>query len=169
MKQLISIFLIVIAQFVAAQSEQMRIAYFEAGISDDGIKKFYNSAQSYSENTPIDKAYKGVAIAMYASLASGVDQKFEYFNRGKALLEKAVADDWYNAEIRFLRFSVQAEVPFIVGYSSNLKEDAYVVIDALEKKYIDQNSYFWKNAIKFMLSSDELNNDQKNRMQKFVS
>jgi hypothetical protein len=152
-----------------SQYETKRMAYLSAGASDEGKRNFYTESQNYALQTPTDKAYKGVAIAMYASIAGSVADKFSIFSEGKNYIEQAVAADWYNPEIRFLRFSVQAEVPFIVGYSSNLKDDAYVVIDALEKRTIDPSAYFWSSAIRFMLNSGELSGDQYNRLSKFNS
>jgi hypothetical protein len=162
--------LLLIASFEGwSQYESKRMAYLTAGASEEGKRNFFSESQNYTLSTPTDKAYKGVAIAMYASLAGSVADKFSIFSEGKNYIEQAVAADWYNPEIRFLRFSVQAEVPFIVGYSSNLKEDAYVVIDALEKRTIDSSVYFWSSAIRFMLNSGELSGDQYNRLSKFNS
>jgi hypothetical protein len=169
MQKLLVLFLFLVPALLRSQYEDKRVAYLNAGASDEGIKNFYTDATTYTLNTPTDKAFKGVAIAMYAGLANTVSEKFSIFSEGKKLIEEAVAADWYNAEIRFLRFSVQAEVPFVVGYSSNLKEDAYVVIDALEKKRIDTSSNFWSTAIRFMLNSGELNSDQRSRLSKFNS
>jgi hypothetical protein len=169
MRQRLFLMLLLFPVYAFAQLESQRAAYLNAGKNDDGVRSFYNASASYPMNTALDKAYRGVAIAMYASLASTVVEKFNVFSEGKKLIEEAVVADWYNPEIRFLRFSVQAEVPFVVGYSSNLEEDAYVVIDALEKKRIDSSVYFWNVAIRFMLASGELNNDQKNRLNKFNS
>jgi hypothetical protein len=152
-----------------AQDEVKRSSYLSAGKSEDALRKFYLESAAYSLQSPLDKAYRGVAIAMYASLENSVVDKFNTFSKGKILIEEAVAADWYNPEIRFLRFSVQAEVPLLVGYSSNLEDDAYVVLDALEKKRIDTASYFWSVAVKFMLNSGELNSDQQNRFNKFNS
>lgn len=152
-----------------AQDEVKRNAYLNAGRSEDGLRKFYSESSFYTLQTPLDKAYRGVAIAMYASIENSVVDKFNTFSSGKVLIEEAVAADWYNPEIRFLRFSVQSEVPFVVGYSSNLEEDAYIILDALEKKRIDPSTYFWSVAVRFMLNSGELNSDQKNRFNKFNS
>ncbi len=169
MKNLVFLFLAFLPLFSFSQFEDKRKAYLKAGAGEDGIRAFYADASTYSLSTPTDKAYKGVAVAMYASLAASVAEKFSVFSEGKKYIEEAVTADWYNPEIRFLRFSVQAEVPFVVGYSSDLKEDAYVVIDALENKKIDTSSAFWSTAIRFMLNSGELNNDQQIRLSKFSS
>lgn len=150
-----------------AQIDYMRNLFFNA-TDDAGIKSFYEAAKKFDESIPIQKAYKGVAIAMCASVANSISEKIDYFNQGKDLIENAVISDWYNAEIRFLRFSVQVEVPGILGYSGQTDEDAYVLIDALEKNYINHQQDFWKKAISFMVQSDELNKDQIVRIKRYI-
>lgn len=168
MRCLLTILLLSFALSTLGQVDKYRQLYFAAG-ADIGIQTFYDYTKNADENSAINKAYKGVAIAMYAELANEVSKKFEYFNRGKNLIEEAVKTDASNPEIRFLRFSVQAEVPWIVGYSSNLKEDADIVINALQKGKINAKDDFWKKAITFMLKSGELSNDNETKLKKYQS
>jgi len=152
---------------VNAQLEQTRTLFFSAS-NDEGIKKFYSSASSIEESSGLTlNAYKATATAMYAGIALGVSKKIAYFNEGKVLLEKSVNGDWYNAEIRFLRFSVQSEIPLILGYSGNLKEDADIIIQTLEKNSFDWKISFWQKAINFMIDSGELSSDQSQKLKKF--
>lgn len=150
------------------QVDKYRQLYFAAG-ADIGIQTFFDYTKNADESNALHKAYKGVSIAMYAELASDVSKKFEFFNQGKTLLEDAVKKDASNPEIRFLRFSVQAEVPWIVGYSSNLKEDAQIIINALQKGSINAKDDFWKKAISFMLKSGELSSEKETQLKKFQS
>ncbi len=149
-----------------ADVAKMRTLFFAAS-TPDGIKEFYKQAQLVNEADNVQKAYKGVATAMYAGAASSVSEKLDYFSKGKALLEAAVTSDWYNAEIRFLRFSVQSEVPFFVGYSDKLKDDSLIVLNALKAKNVDSTLEFWKKAIQFMINSEELSSDVENELIKF--
>ena len=151
---------------VNAQLDYMRTLYFGAS-NDEGIKKYYNTAVVTPEQSPVIKAYKGVAIAMYAGVASGVDEKFSYFGKGKKLIEEAIQGDFYNPEIRFLRLTVQAEVPWIVGYSGDISADAGIIINALQKKQIDPKSDFWKKALMYLKKCDDLSNTQKQEFNKY--
>lgn len=167
-RTILSCFLLLhLSAFGHAQIDIFRKLYFEAN-SDAGINKFYQTLSMHRPKTEIERAYQGVATAMYASLADGVKAKFSFFENGKKLLEQAVLLDPENPEIRFLRFSVQAEVPWVVGYSSNLEKDADLIINALEKNKIDYKIDFWKKAVKFLQNSGELTTQQKTRLDKFV-
>lgn len=168
MRGLLTISLLSISIICFGQVDKYRQLYFAAG-ADIGIQTFYDFTKTADEKIPLNKAYKGVAIAMYAELANEVSKKFEYFNKGKELIEDAVKKDASNPEIRFLRFSVQAEVPWIVGYSSNLKEDADIVVNALQKGSINAKDDFWRKAITFMLKSGELNTVNETKLKKYQS
>jgi hypothetical protein len=168
MRFLIALSLFVTAIAGTAQVEQLRTLYLAAG-TNTGIEAFYQYTKNLQPTNAVEIAYKGVAEAMYAEVASGVKDKFNYFNRGKALLEQAINQDVYHPEIRFLRFSVQAEVPMIVGYRDNLAEDTWKIIGALKARMMNERDDFWRKAIRFMLESGELDAGQKRELQVFAS
>lgn len=149
-----------------SQLENYRSLYFSAQ-GEAGIKNYYNAMQSANETNALFKAYKGVATAMYAEVVSGVDDKFSYFGKGKQLIEDAIQGDFWNPEIRFLRYSVQAEVPWIVNYSGNLNEDANIILNAIKNNQIDYRSDFWRKAIKFIILSEELSSSLTNEFKKY--
>lgn len=149
-----------------SQLENYRSLYFSAQ-GEPGIKNYYNAMQSANETNALFKAYKGVATAMYAEVVSGVDEKFSYFGKGKQLIEDAIQGDFWNPEIRFLRYSVQAEVPWIVNYSGNLNEDANIILNAIKNNQIDYRSDFWRKAIKFIILSEELSSSLTNEFKKY--
>ncbi len=167
MKRLIILLLVLVFHAEAhSQLENYRNLYFAAQ-GEAGIKSYYNGVSNANESNAVFKAYKGVATAMYAEVVSGVDEKFSYFGKGKQLIEDAIQADFWNPEIRFLRYSVQAEVPWIVNYSSNLNEDANIILNALKSNQIDFRNDFWKKAIKFIVASGELSSSLVNEFKKY--
>ncbi len=56
-----------------------------------------------------------------------------HFNGGKAMLEKAIASDRANTELRFLRLSIQVNVPSFLGYDGNKAEDLALVEQKLKE------------------------------------
>lgn len=49
--------------------------------------------------------------------------KMNSFKKGKSLLEAAVKQDPAHLEIRFLRFSIQTNLPSFLGYDAHIQED----------------------------------------------
>lgn len=85
--------------------------------------------QPFNENNhPLYAGYKASAIMMMAQHTSNPFQKWSYFNRGKKLLEKAISRSPNNVELRCLRFAVQANVPAITGYTSELETDKRFIL-----------------------------------------
>ena len=50
-------------------------------------------------------------------------QKFKYFNKGKELLESSIRNNSSSIELRFLRYSIQVNLPRILFYSENIEND----------------------------------------------
>ena len=150
-----------------AQLDASRSQFFNAGMNDDARTNYFNLTRSLNESNAVERAYKGVAAAMYAAVLYNPVDKLSYFDQGKALLESAVQMDKWNPEIRFLRYCVQVNAPMMLGYSDNLEEDGNVVLDALESGRSNHYDSFWKNAITFMTNSDELTSSQEQRIAKY--
>lgn len=123
-------------------------------------------AVSLDDNNPITLAYKGTAIAMGAKYTEGIAEKIRVFNEGKDLLEKAVKTEPGNAEIRFLRYCVQANIPGILGYSGNMNADFEMIYTEL-KIQIPRHSEFWKKAVNTMLKCEKSSASHKEKLNKF--
>lgn len=49
--------------------------------------------------------------------------KLKTFNEGKKNLESAIKKEPYNPEIRFIRLSIQKNIPSFLGYKENIEND----------------------------------------------
>lgn len=150
-----------------AQLDASRAQYFNAGMNDDARTNYYNLTRSLNESIAIERAYKGVASAMYAAVLYNPADKLSHFDQGKTWLESAIEMDKWNPEIRFLRFCVQANAPFMLGYDDNLEDDANIILQGLESGRCNRYDYYWKNAVTFMINSDELSSSQEQRIAAF--
>lgn len=151
-----------------AQPDNIRYSYLNAR-NADGIKNFLTLSEKLNLYVPAEKAYRGVALAMYADIADGVYAKLDYFNRGKDLLEASILEQPQNAEIRFLRLTVQAEAPFMLGYSSSIEQDVDLVYNAFSSKQIQASHFFWSAALRYIMNCDEIAEDKRNQFKKFNS
>ncbi len=166
----IIVFISLISCFLCCQSQYdpLRVAFFNATESG-GKKSLYSLANSMDCNLPVLVAYLGVATAMQADVVSSVGDKIDFFNAGKELLEAAVVADSFDCEIRYLRFSVQCEVPFFLGYSGKLDDDATLIVNALINGSVDSKNWFWQLAMKSMIESGELKKEQENKLKSLVN
>jgi hypothetical protein len=150
-----------ISIFVAdAQLNQWRMLFFDCH-SDANRSVFYNQIISATLPNNRETAYKGVATAMYASCVGWPGEKIDYFNQGKDILERCVKGDPNDAEVRFLRYSVQCETPGFMGYSSNKKDDIAVIISFLQRGVDEGDKWFWSKAAAYILTKNDASEQQK--------
>lgn len=102
-------------------------------------------------DTALYMAYKAVAVASTADCTFNPARKYARFNEGKRLIEEAIARDGEQAEIRFLRLSIQARAPGFLNYSGNINEDRSLLISAIEQGQISwQDPVFTRDVLTFV-------------------
>ena len=136
--------------FISAQNEPAK-------------EDFYNYLANLPNKNNTQQAYFGVATAMYAELVYNPAEKLSYFNKGKEILEKAIANDPWNEELRFLRYSVQDKSPWMLQYHDKLEEDSNYLYQSLYSGKLNKSKAFWKIVIQFMRQSENLNDDLKSK------
>jgi uncharacterized pyridoxal phosphate-containing UPF0001 family protein len=76
---------------------------------------------------PIFLAYLGGLQSVKANHVFNPIKKLSTFNRGKSNIEKAVKLSPTNPEIRFIRLSIQKNIPGFLGYKNNIQEDIKLI------------------------------------------
>ena len=90
--------------------------------------------EEHKDENPTAMGYYALATMLQAKRFSNPFTKLSYFNKGKKILEVTIAANPENAELRFLRFAVQSEVPAILLYFSEIEEDQEVLDNHLEQE-----------------------------------
>tara|TARA_B100000927_G_scaffold165666_1_gene133452 strand:- start:1172 stop:1639 length:468 start_codon:yes stop_codon:yes gene_type:complete len=97
---------------------------------------------NYDENN-LYQAYLGCYYFIKCKFTSSNLLKFKYFNKGKDLLESSIKNNSNSIELRFLRYSIQVNLPRILFYYQNIEQDLNFIhlhLDLLKeeklKKYI---------------------------------
>ncbi|MCS6990960.1 MAG: hypothetical protein NZL95_03780 [Chitinophagales bacterium] len=109
--------------------------------------------QRYATGRPLELAYVGAAEALVARDAWNPWVKWEYVQRSAQTMKKAIEKEPSNAEIRFLRFSMEHYVPQWLGLSKHLEEDRREIIRALMSGQPANDKILRKNIIQFLLES----------------
>lgn len=89
------------------------------------------------------KGYLGVAYVMKSNHLSMPNRKYNYFQKGKKLLEAAIKEMPENIEFIYYRYEIQLRIPKILSYD-NLKEDKAKLQSYIAKssnKSLDENLY----------------------------
>ncbi|RRJ91008.1 hypothetical protein EG240_07345 [Paenimyroides tangerinum] len=81
----------------------------------------------------IEKGYYGAYLVIWANHIWNPMDKLSTFKKGKIELENAIKQDPKNVELRFLRLSIQANVPKILNYDQNIKSDLIIIKEHKDK------------------------------------
>lgn len=146
----------------AQNSDELRDLFFAAN-TEFGVAVFAKTASIQNLSLPLNLAYSGVSTAMQAGYASGPWNKLDLFTEGKKALEHAIALDPLNAEIRFLRFSVQSSIPALLMYSGDMNKDLTLIEEYLNTT-IALDSGFWRKALNVMLIAENTSESQRNKI-----
>ena len=107
----------------------LRHHYELAAADKTAGEKFYQLLADYKDRDALVLAYKGASEAIRARDAS-MFNKLTYVQDAAKTFEQAVSIDPQNPEIRFLRFSVESNLPAFLGLSKHVDEDKELLLNA---------------------------------------
>lgn len=110
----------------------LRRHYEQAAADKTAGEKFYKLLAEYKDRDGLVLAYKGASEAIRARDAS-MFNKLTYVQDAAKTFEQAVSIDPQNPEIRFLRFSVESNLPPFLGLSKHVEEDKEMLLNAALK------------------------------------
>lgn len=160
MKLILSLFAGLFFFFQSSDLEVLRNAYSKANSSNEGAKNFIEVANNKSSSDPIIIGYKAAAEILEAKVTTEKNKRKSFVKSGATSLESVIKANPSNVELRLIRMSVQENIPKIVGYSKNLKEDkAYIL-----SNYTKQNAALKVYIKKFAMQSKTMTATEKNSL-----
>ncbi len=107
----------------------LRRHYEQAAADKTAGEKFYKLLVDYKDRDALVLGYKAASEAIRARDAS-MFNKLTYVQDAARTFEQAVSLDPHNPEIRFLRFSVESNLPAFLGLSKHVDEDKELLLNA---------------------------------------
>jgi hypothetical protein len=103
---------------------ELRSCYRQAVTQKSAAEKFDQLLATVDTGAaPVLLGYKGACEMIQAKYALNPIAKLFKFRKGKSLLELAVSRDTLNLETRFLRFSIQSNIPALLNYKDEMIKD----------------------------------------------
>lgn len=123
-------------------------ANYDTFLSDKALcQKTISELEKAKDNSVTHLGYLGGLQTIRANHVFSPISKLNTFNKGKNNIEQAIKKDPNNAELRFIRLSVQKNAPFFLGYKSNIREDT----ELIKKNRSQIKSDILKNNIEALL------------------
>ena len=107
----------------------LRRHYQKSATDKAAGEAFYNLLADYAGTDALVLGYKGASLAIRARDAS-MFSKLTYVQDAAKAFDQAVGLDAKNPEIRFLRFSIESNLPPFLGMSKHLDEDKALLLQA---------------------------------------
>lgn len=112
--------------------KDVRILYHQASREEKSCRLLIEILSPNDNNTnALFEGYKASATMMMAKYCFNPFSKLSYFKKGKRMLEEAIQARPDNIELRFLRFAIQTEIPFFLGYNDAIESDKKIILKAL--------------------------------------
>lgn len=124
---------IVCATFIIAFAPlpSIRTSFYTAMMGEDTLKINACLRELHSSSLPEKEAFEGTLYMKKAGLVKGINTKLDMFKKGHIILEDEIKKQSSNVEYRFCRLMIQENAPRILGYRSEIDEDA----DMLKKHF----------------------------------
>ncbi len=130
--RLILLFIFIVSATAAIANPditELRELYYKAAMSKKSWKQLSKLLSPVDTKSPaVLVCYRGVSDMMEAKYLVSPWSKLKSFRSGKRLIEEAVRRDNKNPEIRFLRYSVQTNLPSFLDYKDDIASDRLFLI-----------------------------------------
>lgn len=148
LKHLLLTFFLILSFRVSTEANpyalpKLRQQYQQAAASKEAGEKFHQLMSAYTKHDAVVLAYKAAAEAIRARDAS-MFNKLTYVQQASKQFEQAVQAGPANPEVRFLRLSVESNLPSFLGLSQHVDEDRQFLLKTLlnhPKSGLDAESF----------------------------
>ena len=106
----------------------LRKNYFEATENETLADSLAVALKNMPDKSPIFTAYWAACEGLRAKFVFSPYKKIQYINQAQKIFTTAIQLEPQNIEIRFLRFSMQHNIPSFLGQSKNLEEDLIAIL-----------------------------------------
>jgi hypothetical protein len=108
--------------------------YYGVCLNEIALEDFNEYLSLHQENPDVViKGYLSVMWFLKADHYLNPIQKWKCFKKGQEELEKLIKVNSKNTELRFLRLTIQDNIPGFLGYSANKKEDKLFIYKHLNQ------------------------------------
>lgn len=112
--------------------EDVRVLFHKAESSQKVCVELIELLEPYNDkNNALFLGYRASATMLMAKHLINPFSKLSYFKKGKLMLEKAIEFDQKNVELRFLRYTIQTNVPSFLNYSEDKERDKLFLLQSL--------------------------------------
>jgi len=136
--------------------KQLRQQLIRAINNSNTTDSMYNSLIAMPVKSPVIIGYIGTLQALKAKHSWNPYSKVKQVTNAEKTFEKAIKADPHNLELRYLRYSVEHNLPKILGQSKNMAADKQEMLSQIAKKQPnDEDKELVINVINYLLQNGD--------------
>lgn len=148
----------------------LRQHFRQAAQDEAASRRFHELMSRYEAENAVVLAYKAASEAILAKHTGGLFDKLDRVKVAGKQFDQAVALDPKHPEIRFLRFSVESNLPGFLGASKHVQEDKHLLVQTLlshPKSGLDAEAF--QTVRDYLVRGNHLTDEQAERLRKLPS
>ncbi|MCW3125424.1 MAG: hypothetical protein JWO03_1082 [Bacteroidetes bacterium] len=169
MKKLILLLLVTgtIGSLCLAQTisrADLRENFIKATKCKTALDSFDKILEKISARTAAEECYLGMCEALNIQYTDGMWRKYKMLDQSRGHIAKAIAQAPQDAELRFLRFMLEHNIPGFLGMSTHIQNDLAFIFG--HSGFLEEDMDLRKIAMEFILSSKRCTTEQTAMLQK---
>ena len=122
--------------------EEIRIGFGKMASDKELCQQSINQLKAMQAQSATHLGYLGGLQTIWANHAFNPINKWTTFSSGKKNIERAIQLEPHNAELRFIRLSVQKNAPSFLGYNTHIQTDkAFLKMNRKQLKSVHVEAY----------------------------
>lgn len=165
------IFTVLIDPTFAASLDEVRTLFFKIEQSKEIASQLQLiTSEEAMRRNHVMAGYHAVATANQAQYTMIPTSKYRFFVQGREMIEKAIHSEPHNAELRFLRLSMQVGTPLFLNYNQNIASDREYIIGYLERldQFSDRDAWFWSKVLLYLLDRSRPDDASRVRINRLI-
>jgi hypothetical protein len=116
--------------------------------------------------TTYEECYLGICTGLQIQYVSSMWGKYKMLDRSRDDINNSVKRDPQSADLRFIRFMLEQNIPSFLGMSTHIRQDLSFVFSHLD--FVEDAPDLTKMAMEFILSSNRCNTEEKKILERTV-
>lgn len=171
MRVLLLLLLFVANQSIASNLENARKLFFRIEESRNyALELQHIAAQGVRNGDAVLRGYHAVATANLALHTVMPVSKYNYFLKGRDMIEEAIGQMPDNVELRFLRLTIQIGTPAFLNYNQHIVTDREMILAHLEKQtdICKHEAQFWSMVLVYLRDRSRPDQASRSRILKLM-
>jgi hypothetical protein len=162
MKKQIYLILLLVLPFIGnsqtIDKEQLRSYFLESIQRKSALDSFLTLMDKKQNLSTYEECYLGICQAIKIQYMSGMWSKYKMLDKSRDNIHKAVCRAPQDAEIRFIRFMLEHNIPAFLGMSGDIHSDLTFIFD--HPAFLDESPDLKRMAMDYMITSKRCSQDQ---------